>query len=233
MTDAGAVIVFDLDDTLYLERDYVRSGFRAVADEIAIAFPALRDQAFDLLWEDFVRGLRGSNFDRLAALLPCVAAAVPVDRMVDVYRSHAPEIAPLAGAEPLLQTLKTMQMRCGLITDGRRQQQLGKLQALGLERFFDHVIVNETADRFKPDGRSFRQMQHELGADGGRCWYIGDNLAKDFAGPSALGWKSIRLTTPGQIRTQPPPAGPAADYTVTGLHAVLKFVPAAADNTIA
>ena len=24
------VVVFDLDDTLYLERDYVRSGFRAV-----------------------------------------------------------------------------------------------------------------------------------------------------------------------------------------------------------
>ena len=28
-------VVFDLDDTLYKERDYVASGFRAVADEIA------------------------------------------------------------------------------------------------------------------------------------------------------------------------------------------------------
>ncbi|MDB5525364.1 MAG: putative hydrolase of the superfamily, partial [Rhizobium sp.] len=32
MSNDTAVLVFDLDDTLYLERDFARSGFRATGD---------------------------------------------------------------------------------------------------------------------------------------------------------------------------------------------------------
>jgi putative hydrolase of the HAD superfamily len=221
MTDAPAV-VFDLDDTLYLERDYVRSGFRAVADEIARALPRLGKKSFEILWEEFGSNVRGNSFDRLASALPDVAASVSVDRMIGIYRSHVPEIAPIPGARRLLLALKSRGLRCGLITDGREYQQQAKLDALGLGSFFDRVIINEARDRFKPDRRSFRQMQCDLGADAARCWYVADNPRKDFIGPHLLGWRSIRLRRPGQLWGSLESTDPKPDRTIDDLHAVMK-----------
>ena len=47
-------VAFDVDDTLYLERDYVRSGFRAVAERVR------RDHGlegfFEGAWDAFSSG---------------------------------------------------------------------------------------------------------------------------------------------------------------------------------
>jgi putative hydrolase of the HAD superfamily len=221
MTEVPTV-VFDLDDTLYLERDYVRSGFRAVADEIARSLPRLGRKSFEILWDEFGRNVRGNSFDRLASALPDVAASMSVDRMIGIYRGHVPEIAPIPGARRLLHALKSRGLRCGLITDGRECQQLAKLDALGLGSFFDRVIINEARDRFKPDSRSFRQMQRDLGADGARCWYLADNPLKDFIGPHLLGWRSIRLRRPGQLCGSMESTDPQPDVTIGDLNAVMK-----------
>jgi len=232
MTETTTIVVFDLDDTLYFERDYVRSGFRAVADEIGRALPALREPSYAILCTDFEHGIRGNSFDRLASALPAVAAAVSVTRMIDIYRGHTPDIRPMPGAEQLLRELRARKVRCGLITDGGEHQQIAKLDALELRPFFNRIIVNATTDRFKPDRRSFLQMQHDLGADGRRCWYVADNPSKDFIAPRQLGWHSIRLKTPGQLREHL--AGEAApDFTVGGLDSVLQFVAAPADKKVA
>jgi hypothetical protein len=56
------VIVLDIDDTLYLERDYIRSGLSAVSewatDELGLS------GLFDHAWSEFERGHRGDLFDR-------------------------------------------------------------------------------------------------------------------------------------------------------------------------
>jgi putative hydrolase of the HAD superfamily len=231
MTETTTV-VFDLDDTLYLECDYVRSGFRAVADEIGLTLPALRETAFEMLYTDFLDGNRGHNFERLVAALPAMGTAVSVTRMIEIYRGHTPDIQPMPGAEQLLGELSARRIACGLITDGWQHQQIAKLDALRLRPFFNRIIANETTDRFKPDSRSFLQMQHDLGADGRRCWYVADNPSKDFIAPRQLGWKSIRLKRPGQLWAHLD-AGEAADFTVSGLDAVLQFVATPADKKLA
>lgn len=65
-------VVFDIDDTLYLERDYVRSGFLAVEGIVAERFAArgFADQA----WAAFERGVRGTIFNEC---LPNAASRRP------------------------------------------------------------------------------------------------------------------------------------------------------------
>jgi len=223
MTSAP-VVVFDLDDTLYLERDYVHSGFRAVAEEIAKVLPELRRKSFEILCDDFAKNVRGDNFDRLASTLPDVAARLPVDRMIGIYRNHVPELAPMPGARRLLEALQSRRVRCGLITDGRVDGQRAKLDALGLTAFFDRVIINGTRERFKPDCRSFRQMERDLEAVGRRCWYVADNPRKDFIGPSRLGWRSIRLRRWGQLWESLESTEPQPVLTVGDLAAVMETI---------
>ena len=45
-----SAVVFDLDDTLYSEKEYVRSGYKAVAEIISQV-----DDAEEKLWEAFER----------------------------------------------------------------------------------------------------------------------------------------------------------------------------------
>lgn len=59
------VFVFDLDDTLYLERDYVFSGFQSVAGKIEEKSGLSSELVYEELIQDFNNGLRAKNFDRL------------------------------------------------------------------------------------------------------------------------------------------------------------------------
>ena len=67
-------VVFDLDDTLYLERDYVRSGFQAVAGIVSREMGHAPGEIFESLCGMFERGVRGDTFDRLLQEYPRIAS---------------------------------------------------------------------------------------------------------------------------------------------------------------
>ena len=77
-------VVFDMDDTLYLERDYVRSGFAAIARD---ARPVRRRErpASTRGSGRPSAGVRGDTFDRLRDAFPEVASRRSTAGLVDVY----------------------------------------------------------------------------------------------------------------------------------------------------
>jgi len=59
--------VLDIDDTLYLERDYVRSGFCAVGRWLAEHQNV--EDFFERAWALFEAGARGNIFDTVGFLI--------------------------------------------------------------------------------------------------------------------------------------------------------------------
>src|SRR5579883_3210142 len=84
-------VVFDIDDTLYLERDYVASGFRTVgkwADEwLGINGFA---QVCNTLFES---GARSRIFNQAAENLGIEPSPSLIQSMVEIYRTHHPDIS--------------------------------------------------------------------------------------------------------------------------------------------
>ena len=78
------VVVFDLDDTLFPERQYVLSGFRAVDAWLreAKGLDGFYDRATALL----DAGSRGNIFDFALATLGCRGAKALTDTLVKIYR---------------------------------------------------------------------------------------------------------------------------------------------------
>ena len=158
-------VVLDLDDTLYLERDYVRSGFAAVAatsDPGATPTP----QVADHLWRRFTSGERGSHFDDLLASDPALAGRVEVPELVEVYRHHAPDIRLLPGVRDLLAGLRAAGRRTAVISDGALAGQQAKVRALGLEDLVDGpVVLTDTWGRegWKPHPRAFVHVEEAWG----------------------------------------------------------------------
>ena len=86
----------------------------------------------------------------------------------------------------------------GMITDGRTISQKNKINALGLERWFDekNIIVSEEFGSEKTDERNFRYFMESY--PDCSYFYVGDNPKKDFVVPNRLGWQTIMLKDNGQ-----------------------------------
>jgi putative hydrolase of the HAD superfamily len=203
-------VVFDMDDTLYLERDYVRSGFTHVARLVA-GSDSERQEVADRLWQEFLRGTRGDTFDRLLREHPRLAGVLRVADLVAAYRAHEPEIALLPGAPDVLGQLLERRLRLGVLSDGPINSQRAKARALGLDRWFDPVLLTEARGPgfHKPGDLGFREIATTWNLPAESLAYVADNPMKDFAAPRRLGWATIRLRLPAQLRHALEPAGPA------------------------
>ena len=177
-------VVFDLDDTLYSEREYVRSGFNAVS----AAAPEIDGMA-EKLWSAFEAGepaidavLKREGFEELK------------DGCLKAYREQMPDIHLYTGAMELIQSLHDKGIKVGILTDGRPEGQRNKLTALGLEEVVDEIVVTDElggAEYRKPNEAGFRVIQQKLNVPFLSMVYVGDNLKKDFIAPKALGMKTL------------------------------------------
>ena len=193
-------LVFDLDDTLYPEASYVRSGFHAVAEWFGRCSILPADAVFERLWSAHLRGERGRTFDDLLAAAQVAPGRVQVADLVRIYRSHEPDISLFPGMAALLDEARLRSMRIAIISDGFLEAQQHKVLALGLARWADPILLTDAWGRefWKPHARAFEQAQEACRARAGEIVYIGDNPGKDFQAPHALGWNSIHLVMPGQ-----------------------------------
>ena len=210
-------VVFDLDDTLYLERDYVRSGFRAVGEWVRERWGEARFP--ELAWRHFLEGVRGTIFNRALGDLGLPADPEVISEAVRVYREHVPDIALLPDARECLQRLRGT-FFLGVITDGPLVSQRRKAEALGLPGLVDHILYTaELGEGFgKPHPRAFEEMQRRAGVSGEACGYIADNPRKDFIAPKRLGWGTIRIVREGGIYAGvESPLAQDAEWTVSDL----------------
>lgn len=212
-------VVFDLDDTLYPEREFVRGGLQAAAAWAERSLGVEAEQTFAELWALFESGVRGDTFDRW---LGRYGHAIEANReaMVSAYRDHRPRLEPYADVRPALEVLR---LRCalGVITEGVHRVQQSKLAALGLRDLLKDVIIlgQEERQDWKPSSRPFTRWLEGKDLLPGETAYVGDNPAKDFLGARRAGWSSIRIRRPDGLHAAAEPAGSEArpDFELANL----------------
>jgi len=189
-------VVFDLDDTLFAERDYVFSGFQAVDEWIrrerqVTGFAVTANRRFEA-------GDRGKIFDQTLLELGVTGETGLVDELVRVYRTHRPKLRLLPDALTALEWTRP-RFALALISDGYLEVQQAKAAALGLESRLDTLVFTDVWGRkhWKPSPRAFQHvMERHRGSPGGYV-YIADNPRKDFIAPRQLGWRTMRVRRPG------------------------------------
>lgn len=173
-------VIFDLDDTLYSEKEYVRSGYKAVSDYLGSGHE-------ERLWGFFEKGKPAID-----ELLKELGREKEKAEVLDIYRSHKPNIHLYPGATEMISNLKDRGIKVGIITDGRPEGQRNKLEALGLE--VDDVIITDELGGIqfrKPCDIAFRIMMTRWRMNPADVIYVGDNPIKDFQAPQQLGMRSL------------------------------------------
>ncbi|HKT02028.1 MAG TPA: HAD family hydrolase [Rugosimonospora sp.] len=211
----GSGVVFDVDDTLYLERDYVASGFAALE-------PLVRQRwgvpGFDTVaWQLFLGGHRGTTIDAALQRLGVRPTPDGIADLVTAYRAHHPRISLLPDAREALEQLRGEGVPVAFLSDGPERSQAAKVAALGLDRYASHTVLTGAYrdGRFgKPHPRGYQEIAARLGC--ARLAYVADNPAKDFAAPRRLGWSTVRIRRAGGLHHDAP-HGDDVDTTLANL----------------
>lgn len=227
------MIAFDLDDTLFLELDFLHSGYRAIGRLLETRGVMPAQEVWELLMSSEVPSER---FDILSAHLATLGVAdeFPVKWMVDTYRYHIPHIELLPGAFALLQALRQEGETLALVTDGRSRTQRAKIGALCLREFFhnDNILISEDVGADKTTPVPFRLLMERFPGEE-RYVYVGDNPAKDFLWPNRLGWITVQLLHPEGESVHPSrrPDLPAEYQPQYRVNSLAELIPLLAGNS--
>lgn len=176
-------VIFDLDDTLYSEKQYVKSGFTEVAKFLG------NESLKKKLWKYFELGKPA--IDELLEELGCQEKK---SQCLEIYREHFPKISLYEGVLEILQYLRRKNIKLGIITDGRVSGQKNKIQVLGMSNLVNDIIITDELGGIqfrKPCDIAFQIMQKRWGIPFEQMVYVGDNLEKDFQAPRQLGMKYL------------------------------------------
>ena len=187
------IVVFDLDDTLYKEWDYVKSGYHFIANQLAN-----QQVTADVIYQELLAEKK-QNGAPFGMVLKKYGFRNNVEELKVWYYNHRSSIVLDSDTQYTLTELKKRGVVLGIISDGRTDCQGNKIQALGLLKWIDKtdIIINNQEERKKPDMQSFRTFEGKYGKDAD-YWYVGDNTGKDFVAPNVLGWTTVCLKNDGR-----------------------------------
>lgn len=185
-------VIFDLDDTLYSEKEYHRSSYRAVAEYLS-QIP----QCFNKLCTAFEKG---QNPLETVLKENGMYSKEQFEKCRKVMEEHVPELQLYEGVRELFFELHKQKKSIGILTDGNPYVQRAKIKSLGLDYLADEILYtdelagNGDAKEFRrPNDLAFLIMKKRFHVPCRNMAFVGDDRGLDFIAPEKLGmecyWK--------------------------------------------
>ena len=190
MINSNTHIVFDLDDTLYKEIDFVKSAYVYINNYLKIRFKL--DLSSDI--ERCIN--KNINFFFFINSQLSLQKRLSIEKYLELYRFHYPKISLSDDTNIFLKELTRKNVDFSIITDGRSISQRNKVHSLGLSYLAKNIIISEETGFEKPDLHNFKLIE-DLHI-GKKFLYVADNTSKDFVAPNALNWDTCCLLDNGQ-----------------------------------
>ena len=197
------MIFFDIDGTLIDHASASAAASLKFYDHFSGVIPFKRDQ-FPAAWDEilnqhfnrFCRGEISLWEQRRARMRDVFDAPELSDAEADSrYRTFIGEYESLTraydDAVPCLNALT--EERLGIISNGARDQQIGKLKRAGLLPYFSVFVFSEDVGLGKPHRSIFLDASNQAGEDPAHCIHVGDDVAADVMGSHALGIEAVWL----------------------------------------
>lgn len=179
------VYIFDLDNTLYRETDYLFPAFSQIGDYIFHKTGIESSDIARFLRDEFISEGRKHLFDKLIEKFSLNRIAV--QELLHVLRTANPGTIFLYGdAYDTLLSLKTMNKKIAIITNGTVQQQKNKIAHIDwkeLNGYIDFVFSDETER--KPSPESINQYLEKNSIRPDEAVFVGDSIEDEHAATSA------------------------------------------------
>lgn len=98
---------------------------------------------------------------------------------------------PFPNLIELLEELKDRNLKLGIITNGKGQFQMDNIKALGIEKYFDTILISEWEGIKKPDPEIFRRALEQLNVSPDQSIFVGDHPLNDVKAAKNVGMIGI------------------------------------------
>lgn len=215
-------VFFDIDNTLYNTGRLAEASRRnAIKAMIEAGLMVGEEEGYRKLLE-IVRK-KGPNFDHHYDVLvkeysgekkhQIIAAGI-----VAYHTTKLGYLVPYPETIPVLLKLKQTGIKLGIISNGVPTKQWEKLIRLGLQHFFDYVIISEDKMQ-KPDPRIFRGAVVRAGCRPEETMMVGDDIMNDISGANKAGMNTV-LVARGETK-KPRRKADEPDYLIKDLRGLL------------
>lgn len=210
-----AAIVFDLDNTLFdpttIPLDLIAPAEQAAREanvgaeavpvkHLEAALVQSRREAFSLVAKAY--GLPTGIANAWRAVSSCLEVKGPLQLYDDVL--------------PALECLREKKL---LLTSGFRRMQQSKIAALGIERFFESVYIDEVRNGVtRGKLQVLREILDEWGLKACEVLIVGDSAESEIAAGNQLGMPTVQILRDGVRRT------PDAKYHIKSLMELPKII---------
>jgi putative hydrolase of the HAD superfamily len=179
----NSVIILDLDDTLYKEVDYQKSGFKEIIKYLKKNYKIKIKNKFIYECIENKKNIL-EEICKKSKLRKSIA-----ESLLWVYRLHKPKIFLNKNVKKTILKIEKLSAGVAILTDGRSITQRLKLRALGLD-YLPFYISEDYNDK-KPSLKRFKLIMKDLPAK--NYIYIADNPSKDFLAPNKIKWLTIGI----------------------------------------
>lgn len=182
------ILVFDLDDTLYDELEYVKSGHLNVSTFLSKKISTEKYEIYSKLCEIFNKRGRKKVFSHL------LKDQKLIKECILKYRNHIPNIKLYNEAKKKLSYL-SKRYHLYMVTNGYKETQKRKIKSLKIKKFFKKIyIANEYGKKnMKPSLFCFKKIKQLERCEWKNICYIGDDPRVDFINLNKVGAKTIRI----------------------------------------
>lgn len=208
------MIFFDIDGTLIDHASASAAASLILYDQFPGEIPFAREH-FPRTWETilnkhFHRFCQGEisiweqRRERMREVFarPDFTDAQADSRYQVFIRAYQSLTCAFEDARPCLEQLRDQPL--GIISNGAREQQIGKLERAGLDRFFSVLVFSEDVGFGKPDSRIFLEACRRAGEAPTRCVHVGDDVVADIHASQALGIRPVWVDRMGLNPAQLP-----------------------------
>lgn len=217
------IYIFDLDDTLYPEVEFAKSGFQIVAQQLSWQYGIDARKLSEFLLNQITENQRYQAFQNMVLNFQLPEAAKR--EALSIYRSHRPVIELYPEALELLEKLQKSKERVYIVTDGNKKVQANKVRALMLENYVQKTFITHQygVANAKPSLHCFKLIQEIERRPWNELTYVGDNPTKDFVALNQVGGLTIQVNK-GPHLNQIVPSTCQAKYRIDSLEQLLPLL---------
>jgi len=200
--DLGGTLIKTTEIPCVLERMLNDRGINRSLEEITQA------------WKNAERGLNFRDLTRLLdefwvqwnlRILSNLQVESNVRMLAESIATHwwdYCDVTLYSDAERMLSLLKEKGLKMGVVTNGLRNDVDEILPKVGLQDFFDVVVVINTLRRMKPDVEVFRYALEKLRVKSSEAVFVGDEIEADYKGAKKAGLTVYLIDRDGKVKDE-------------------------------
>jgi|LakMenE18May11ns_1017448.scaffolds.fasta_scaffold9681382_2 putative hydrolase of the HAD superfamily len=186
------ILIFDLDDTIYNEKEFIFNGYKAVANFFYKKIKIYKKKyIFEYLKYQYLLKGREKIFDKFLMKFG-IFNKKNLNLCIKLYRYNNFKLFFKTSFKKIF---KKYNKKIYLVTDGNWLVQKNKVRNLKINNFFKKIFYTGFYGPryFKPSLMCFIKIKELEGCNWSDLLYIGDNPFKDFVLIKQKGIKTVRV----------------------------------------